>query len=282
LTADNQVLREQVIETARDHEQPSMVTVNVGGEVERYRLPSIEAPGASDVILRVSQDGVLLDERRLPVMRHIGLDVTIGGSGSSESGQLEPPTLYTEPSYAVGRQTWDTHLSTGVSEERETWVVDDDDDFDAVMEVILDSLTGTVKLSEPYLIPDFLEEFIQNGADDLDLWVALGHNEGYMSDFRADFEDCVDLADSLGKDVHLLWVPKDPASPLHDRFLLNEETGLMIGTSFNSLDSNLTMVTEIGDDHAQELEQNFDHWWINSRFRHTLDVEVIGTTSSRR
>jgi len=281
LTADTQVSREQALEAAREHEQPSMVTVNTDDGVERYRLPSIEAPGASDVIVRVTQDGVLLDERRLPVMREIGLDVTVGGPGSSEGGQMEPPTLYAEPSHTVGRQTWDTHLSMGVADERETWVIDDDDDFDAVMEVILDSLTGTVKLSEPYLVPEILEEFIQEGADDLDLWVALGHNESYMSDFRADFEDCVDLADSLGKDVHLLWVPKDPGSPLHDRFLLNEETGLMIGTSFNSLDSNLTMVTEIGDDHAQDLEQNFDHWWVNSRFRHTLDVEVIGTTSSR-
>jgi hypothetical protein len=273
LTEENELSRNSVITAARNKEKISIVTIRAEDYVSYYQLPSIDAPGASDELLRVSKDGVLIDERGYPVVREIELEVNI--KEQSADSNSKPPTLFDKDSNSVGRREWYRYIEEGSSENLETLVVSEDEDYDEAMEIIEKALTGTVKLSEPYLRPDFVEDLVRKGSDDLDLWVVLGHDKGYMD--RPDFKSKIELANKLGKSLQYLWIPKGSNSPLHDRFLLNKNRGLTIGTSLNSLDSNLTVITEIEDDYAHELEREFDNWWTNTRLRNKLNAEVIDT-----
>lgn len=278
LSEENSLSREEAIDLAKESITARTLKLIVGGEVKRYKLGQMETPGASEEILKVSQNGRLLDEYSMPVIRQVNTSININPEMSTSGGRVLPPTLYSEPTVTAGRRNWDGVIASGADRDYETWVVDDEEDFDEVMNLIYDQLKGSVKISEPYLRPDKLEELIQEGESDLDLWVVLGHNTRYMEDMRSDFEDCVSIADDAGKGLHILWLPGEQSTPLHDRFILNEETGLIIGTSFNSLDSNVTVVSEIPGDQSQELEHNFDYWWNNQTFRRQNSVELIDST----
>jgi hypothetical protein len=270
--------REEAIDVAKGSIIDRTLKLVVGGEAKRYRLDQLDTPGASEEILKVSQNGRLLDEYLMPLIRQVNTSININPDSSSSGGRVLPPTLHSEPTVTAGRRNWDAIIASGVDGDFETWIVDDERDYDEIMGLIYDQLKGPVKISEPYLRPNRLEELVQEGEPDLDLWVVLGHKTRYMNNMRADFEDCVSTADDAGKGLHILWLPGEQSTPLHDRFILNEETGLIIGTSFNSLDSNVTVVSEIPEEQSQELERNFDYWWNNRTFRRQHSVELIDST----
>lgn len=278
LSAEKIISEEKAIELAKDDPLTTTLKITVDGETERYKLDQIESPGASDELLKVSKNGKLLDEYSMPIVRQVETSISINPSTSNSGGRVLPPTLYSEPTVTSGKRNWDKFVASGSKENFETWVVDDDEDYDEVMDIIYKQLAGVVKISEPYLRPDKLEEFVQEGESDLDLWVVLGHNSRHMKNMRSDFKDCVSTANSAGKDLHILWLPGEESTPLHDRFIINESTGLTIGTSFNSLDSNITVVSKIPKTQSQQLETNFDYWWENKTFRRQNSVEIIGST----
>lgn len=278
LSEESSLSRKEAIDLANESITARTLKLTGGEETKRYKLGQIETPGASEEILKVSQNGRLLDEYSMPVIRQVNASININPDMSTSSGHVLPPTLYSDPTVTTGRRNWDGVIASGANKDYETWAVDDEEDFDEVMNLIYAQLEGSVKISEPYLRPDKLEELIQEGESDLDLWVVLGHKTNYMNNMRSDFEDCVSMADNAGKGLHILWLPGEQSTPLHDRFILNEETGLIIGTSFNSLDSNVTVVSEIPGDQSQELEHNFDYWWSNQTFRRQNSVELIDST----
>lgn len=278
LSEESLLSTEEAVQLAEESIIAPTVKLVSNDESARYKLDSFEAPGASDEILKISQNGRLLDEYSCPLIRQVDTTVELGLGSASSNGRTLPPTLFEEPTYSTGQRLWNPIVSSEAKGDFETWIVDDPDDYDEVMDLIYDQLSGPVKLSEPYLRPERLDELIQEGEQDLDLWVVLGHKQNYLNSMRSDFEQCVSKAASAGKGLHILWLPGDQSTPLHDRFLLNEEGGLIIGTSFNSLDSNITVVSEIPEDQSQELEVNFDYWWNSRTFRRQHDVELIDST----
>lgn len=94
---------------------------------------------------------------------------------------------------------------------------------------------------------------------------------------REDLKQNIREADNQNIELRVLWIPgsRGSNSPLHDRFILSAEGGLTIGTSFNSLDSNVSYVTETAQADAVDLETNFDRWWQDRMFRERHDVEEI-------
>lgn len=101
-----------------------------------------------------------------------------------------------------------------------------------------------------------------------------------MNSMRYGFESCIEQARRQGKELHIKWAPQDNRTPIHDRFLLNENRGFTIGISFNSLDKNFSMMYEIDDDDVGALERKFDEWWSDPVFEQRFDVELIDSTSA--
>jgi hypothetical protein len=60
---------------------------------------------------------------------------------------------------------------------------------------------------------------------------------------------------------------------------LNTDIGLTFGTSFNSIDGNFTMVSEVSGGDASILEEKFDEWWSDPVFKREFSVELIGSTA---
>lgn len=277
LDSSNRVSEDAAIEYVRSEQRsPSRLAV-FADSTERYELPDIPAPGASRMTLKITYDGVLLDKYSMPLVRQIDLNVNVI-SGSSPSPSADTPNLiFDDSEHTVGHYSWDQRLALSGESDLENWVVEDAADYDEVMEVVHDSLTGTVKIVDPFLRPPDLSDLVAEADTDVNMWVITALYSGEMSNLSQGFETIVSSAGQDGKDLHINWVPDSP-TPLHDRFLLSEERSLTFGTSFNSLDSNLTVVHEISGEKAAQLEQNFDYWWTDTRFKSQNNVELIATT----
>lgn len=277
LDCSNTVSEEDAIEFVRAEQRwPSRLTLRADS-IRRYELPDIPTYGATDRILKITCDGVLLDEFRMPLMRHIGLNINVMSSSSPPPSADTPELIFGGSDYTVGRYSWDQRLALSGESDLENWVIEDRSDYDEVMEVIHGSLSGTVKIVDPYLRPGELSDIVSVSEQGINMWVITALHSGEMPSHRQDFENIVSTAGLAGKDLHVSWVPDSP-TPLHDRFLLSEERSLTFGTSFNSLESNLTIVHEISEEKAEQLEQNFDYWWTDNRFQKQNNVELIDTT----
>ena len=281
-TPSNELTTEEAAELAEEKRFSTAVVVTDQNGTTRYRQPSYTAPGASDLIFRVSKDGVVIDEDSVPIVRGVGFDINVMPQEPPEkSGVLAPSSIFSESEHHVGPPVWQDRISDlGPTIVTNTWVVETSGDYDEVMEEIHNRFSSTVKILDPYLLPDQLSEFVGEADTGAELWILIGHKQRYLESFRSDFEDCVAEADEKGVDLHIRWVPGDNSTPIHDRFVLSPEGGLSIGTSFNSLDSNLSVVYELDDKDAEALERNFDTWWANPGFQEEYDVEGIASTSS--
>jgi len=278
LDDSNRVSREDAIDFIRSNQSASSNSLVVlEDSKERYELPDIPAIGASDIILKITSNGALLDEYTMPVLRQINFDINIGPNTSPSQSADSPDVVFESSDYAVGQYSWDQRLAFSGESDMENWIVEEDSDYDDVMDVVHGLLSGTVKLVDPYLRPGRLSDLIEEATCDVNLWVITALPSNEMQNKRSDFESVVSTADQNGKDLHILWVPNSP-TPLHDRFLLSEEQSLTFGTSFNSLQDNLTVVHEISEEKAESLEQNFDYWWKDTRFNNENDVEMIDST----
>lgn len=277
LNGSDSIPESTAIEFVRTEQRvPSRLALKADS-TQRYELPDVPSSGASDRILKITYDGILLDEYSMPLIRHINLNVNVGPDFSSTPSAETPEVIFRDSDYTVGRFSWDQRLALSGGSDQENWVVEDESDYEEVMEVVHDSLSGTVKIVDPYLRPGELSELVAVAEQDVNMWVITALHTGDMQNRRRDFEGTVSTARQDGKDLHISWVPNSP-TPLHDRFLLSEGRSMTFGTSFNSLESNLTIVHEISEEKAEQLEKTFDYWWTDSRFKNQNDVELIDTT----
>ncbi|MBX0296990.1 hypothetical protein [Haloarcula nitratireducens] len=277
LNGSNSISESTASEFVRTEQRvPSRLALNADS-TQRYELPDIPSSGASDRILKITYDGVLLDEYSIPLVRHVNLNVNVRSGYSSAPSAETPELIFGDSDYTVGRFSWDQRLALSGGSDQENWVVEDESDYEEVMEMVHDSLSGTVKIVDPYLRPDDLTKLVAASEQDANMWVITALYSGEMQDKRQDFESTVSTARQDGKDLHISWVPDSP-TPLHDRFLLSKGRSMTFGTSFNSLESNLTIVHEISEEKAAQLEKIFDYWWTNNRFKSQNNVELIDTT----
>lgn len=245
-----------------------------------YESPRLNPPGASNETIRVSMNGVMIDEHSFNVIRTVNPSLDILNAPQGQPAPDTPPALNPDPDYTIGDYSWEERLADfGVSVPIDTWTVDTDEEYEEVMELVHNQLSGLVKILDPYLQPGQLSDFIDEAGDNCDIWVIVGHNRSYMSGMRGEFEDCLDKAGNQNKGLHITWAPHDERTPLHDRFLLNTDIGLTFGTSFNSIDGNFTMVSEVSGGDASILEEKFDEWWSDPVFKREFSVELIGSTA---
>ncbi|WP_161599920.1 hypothetical protein, partial [Halococcus hamelinensis] len=189
--------------------------------------------------------------------------------------------IFEESDHKVGPPIWQERITNfGPTIATNTWVIESDDDYEEVIDELYSRFTSTVKIMDPYLQPDDLSSFVEQASPDAEFWILIGHKPKYMDSTRAGFEECVSKAKEKEISLAIRWVPGNHSTPIHDRFVLSPEGGLSVGTSFNSLDSNLSMMYELRDEDSRSLEDNFDTWYSNMDFAEEYDVETIAATNN--
>ncbi|WP_152420477.1 hypothetical protein [Halococcus thailandensis] len=276
----NEVTNNEAAEFARNRNFNSVVAVTDGTGTTRYRTPQYIAPGSSDQICTVRKNGLTLDQASVDIVRGFEFNVNVMTPGSTSEPEIPVPTqIFAESDYKMGPPAWEEQITDfGPTIATNTWVIETDEDYTDVLQELYSRFSSTVKIMDPYLRPDDLSMFIEEASPDAEFWILVGYRTNDMDSMRSDFEDCIDEANDKGIEMSIRWVPGDQSTPIHDRFVLTSEGGLSIGTSFNSLESNLSIMYELRNDDSRNIENNFDTWYSNPEFAEEYGVETIGST----
>jgi hypothetical protein len=120
-------------------------------------------------------------------------------------------------------------------------------------EALLGTLTGTLKVCDPYVDPRTLDLLAEcRGVKTIMLLTA---NLYKSSKFKRD-------AKAFEKEHGtILQVRTTPPGVLHDRYLIDDNRMLLFGTSLNGLGFKQSFVVEVGEDVRASVVQTFDSYW---------------------
>jgi hypothetical protein len=174
LTDTNAVTHEQAVTDARETNWPEdqvdeWVALVQGDETQRYRLPDTYASSASDQTLRVSKDGIVLDEVILPLMRQANLRLDVRSPGQSTPDYETPPQLLRHEGahrFVTGRRVWDDRLTDfGPVQEIRAWTTRGD--YNEALSDIVSDLLNAVKIIDPYFGSSQLTDIVTQFPTDI-------------------------------------------------------------------------------------------------------------------
>lgn len=243
-------------------------TIDLAGTCEIDPLTT----GASEVRISLVEDGITIDWTELPLMRIIRMNVQIGSSEAEMESESGPPALYYDTptdqpgmSMVEGRHIWDERrIEFGSQQTSRGWCTNADELTVAqALTSIQREFGSVVKLVDPYLDDEHLIEFIEDIDEDTEVW-------GITTE-PIDSEQLLTRLQSweaAGRQIELLRLLDADGSPsgtpLHDRFVLTSGDhlrGWVLGTSFNSLETNVSIISELPQRVVNELDRAFNEWW---------------------
>lgn len=237
---------------------------------EFYRTNSVLKPGASDVRIKIVQDGITLDQNDYPLIRVIDSNIQLEGS-EEESG---PPKLHHQSptdrpgtSFATGEHIWDSRrLSHGSQNENRGWCTNANEvTVTDALSTIQAEIGSIVKIVDPYMSDDEIIDFIDSIDGNVNVWVITSEPVDTSS-----LDNQLEHWNAPDRKVEILRVidsnGASKQTPLHDRFLLTDgqygqASGWTLGTSFNSLDLNTSIISEIPLRLVNQLDIEFNSWW---------------------
>ncbi|CAP15099.1 MULTISPECIES: hypothetical protein [Halobacteriales] len=246
------------------------VVISYGGDESTGFCEVEQANGSSEELIKVLINGETVNQQDFSVARRVVTDITIGGTGQSDSSSDEdPPELYPEsdlsghPTIVAGEQIWDKRkIDFGGGTTSRGWITEAES---AVADRALDSIqrdvSSTVKVVDPYLDVDGLTDFVDSLDSDIDVWfiTSVLRNASQLESELTRYKN-------QGQTVEILRImdqnggPK--LTPLHDRFIITEKSrSWILGTSFNSLDTNVSIISELPMRVTQTLDRQFNRWW---------------------
>jgi len=248
---------------------------------EFYQPDTVLSPGASEVCIKIVHDGVTLDWNEYPLIRIISGNVQLGISGD-ESG---PPKLYHKSptdqpgtSFTTGEHIWDTRrLAFGTRTGNRGWCTSNDEiTVESALSTIKSEFGSVVKIVDPYIAEDRIIELVDSIEKSTDMWIITSQPiDG------ATLTTKLQQWNTTDRKVELLRVMdangSSKKSPLHDRMILTDGTNghpqaWVLGTSFNSLDLNTSVITEVPLRVTNQLDIEFNSWWyepIEERYSST-------------
>jgi hypothetical protein len=231
-------------------------------------------PGASEVRISLVKDGITIDWTELPLMRIITMNIQIGGSEAERSSESGPPALhYDAPtdqpgmSMVVGRHIWDERrIEFGSQQTSRGWCTDADELTVAqALTSIQREFGSVVKIVDPYLDDEHIIEFMQDIDADTEVWGIT--TEPIDSQQLSTKFQSWEAAGRQIEFLRLLDADGSPSgTPLHDRFVLTSGDrlrGWVLGTSFNSLETNVSIISELPQRVVNELDRAFNEWWYD-------------------
>lgn len=247
----------------------STFTIITGQEQYECEYPTVPQPGASGVTLSVVSDGETLDKQTLPLMRIIKSNIQIGETDDTQSG---PPSFYHESptdqsgiTVTVGNHIWDDRrIAFGASSGMKGWCTDANEEVVAeAFSAIKNEIQSAVKIVDPYLGADDISDFVGQLDRDISVWV-ITSNLSNANTLTSKLQQY----DQSGRKVEILRIMDSEggpgSTPLHDRFILsNGPRGWMLGTSFDTLGENVSVISELPFRIVNKLDHQFNSWWHN-------------------
>lgn len=227
--------------------------------------------GSSEEVIKVLVNGETASQDDFPVVRRVVTQINVGDGDQrgSSSGDADPPELYPEsdlsghPTVVTGEQIWDERkvdfgggtTSRGWTTEAETAIVD------RALDSIRGDISSTVKVVDPYLDLADLADFVDSLDPDIDAWFITSELSNASLLGRE-----LSRYNNQGRTVEILRIMDQNGgptlTPLHDRFIVTKNSrSWILGTSFNSLNTNVSIISELPMRVTQALDRQFNQWW---------------------
>ena len=251
------------------YEQPGEIHMDYQSGSETLNYENLKPPGANEQAIRVLCNGDTITEQSMPLIRNVVTNLTIRRPGQTQQeDSVEPPDLYPEhdlsgqPTGVIGEHVWDyRRLDFGTGASR-GWTTDSDAGVvDRALSTVKSDLQDVVKIVDPYLEADLFVDFIKSLSPEISVWAitsVLGN--------KADFESELSSFASDGREIEVLRVMDDDGgrsgTPIHDRFIITKNRkSWILGTSFNTLDKNVSVISELPHRVTTSLDRQFNQWW---------------------
>lgn len=262
-------------------EETASIPLNVNTSNEEFSVELADTgevnpltTGASEVRICIVEDGITIDTAEIPLMRIITTNIQIGSSESERASESGPPALhYDAPTdqpgrnMVVGRHIWDERrIEFGNQQSSRGWCTDADEVTVAqALTSIQTEFGSVVKLVDPYIDDDHIINFVEEIDEEMEVW-GITAQPIATQQLRSRLQSW----EAAGRQVEflrLLDVDGSPSgTPLHDRFILTSGDrlrGWVLGTSFNSLEANVSVISELPQRVVNELDRTFNEWWYD-------------------
>lgn len=251
-------------EGADEHKQVLLRDVATDTESKRWTAPIRGDGGNTYRTILTSRDGTLLDSRSVPLINSFRFDIEVSGeqpSVSEPSALKNPRWLLKERSEVDPNRPWRDRLPRDRFLGRPgVWLTKADrETVDGILNLIALQASEFVKVVDPYASIALLDELVAR----LPTNVAIKVVTSRVNSQTAFVSRLTDLR-THGYQIEVLRIHRDgkpSGTPLHDRYLVSSGAGWYLGTSFNSLATNASLVAEVTPADARRLEEQFDKWW---------------------
>jgi hypothetical protein len=253
-----------------DGEGSREVVVSYDGDEYTGYCQVSRASGSSEEVIKVLINGEAASQDDFPVVRRVVTQINVGGTGQSASNSDEdPPEFYPEsdlsghPTVVAGEQVWDERkIDFGGGATSRGWITEAEEAIaDRALDSIRSDVSSTVKVVDPYLDVTELTDFVDNLSADIDAWFITSElsNASQLGGELTRYEN-------EGRTVEILRIMDQDGgpklTPLHDRFIITENNrSWILGTSFNSLDTNVSIISALPMRVTQALDRQFNRWW---------------------
>jgi len=222
--------------------------------------------GDAYVITLATRDGGLLDSRRIPLITSFKLDIEVSSEypfASELSALKNPGWLTRERSEIDPNRPWKDRLPRDRFLGRPgVWLTKaDKETVDGILDLIALRASEFVKVIDPHAHIDLLDALVIRFPTNIPIKV-LTSNISTKAKFVARLSELR----AHGYRIDVLRIHRDggpSGTPLHDRYVVTSGAAWYLGTSFNSLATNASLVAEVTPADARRLEEQFDEWWSN-------------------
>jgi hypothetical protein len=211
-----------------------------------------------------SRDGALLDSRSVPLINRFRFDIEVSGEqllDSDPSALKNPSWLAKERSEIDPNRPWRNRLPRDRFLGRPgVWLTKaDQETVYGILGLIVLQASEFVKVVDPYASVASLDELVARLPTNIPISVITSRvNE------EAEFVARLTELREDGYRVEIRRIHRDgqpSGTPLHDRSIVTSGAGWYLGTSFNSLATNASLIAEVTPADARRLEEQFDKWW---------------------
>lgn len=215
-------------------------------------------------MILTSRDGALVDSRSVPLINGFRFDIEVSSeqlSDSEPSALKNPSWLAKVRSEIDPNRPWRDRLPRDRFLGRPgVWLTKaDQETVDGILDLIALQASGFVKVVDPHASVASLDEVVPRLPTNIPIKF-LTSNINAKADFAARLAELR----AHGYHVEVLRVHRDggpTGTPLHDRYVVTAGAGWYLGTSFNSLATNASLVAEVTPADARRLEEQFNEWW---------------------
>jgi len=225
-------------------------------------IPPIHGDGGDSYrILLTARGGQLLDARTVPLLNSYRFDIEVG---LLESSVIKNPRWkHRERSSVDPNRPWKERLPRDRFLGRPgLWLTRaDPEEVAKLLELLAAQALEYVKIVDPYAGVDLLTAFVARLPNNIGVRLITSR-----IDSKGAFLEKLRELRSHGYRIQVLRIHREEGpsgTPLHDRFVVTRGAGWYLGTSFNSLAKNASLVAELTPADAAQLEAQFDGWWAN-------------------